>query len=117
MAQGGVVVDEVTVLKDVVDSQAKEIAEQSQRIDDLLAELRIWRNGLFGRRSESIHPDQLRLFEDGAAPADEEGECDLPARKGKRKKKGHGRGKLPAHLPREEIRLDLDPDPVWWTRG
>lgn len=110
MAQGGVVVDEVTVLKDVVDSQAKQIAEQSQRINDLLEELRIWRNGLFGRRSESIHPDQLRLFEDGAAPVDDDEEADLPARKGKRKKKGHGRGKFPAHLPREEIRLDLADD-------
>ena len=107
MTHGGVDVDEVTVLKDVVDSQAKEIAEQSQRIKDLLEELRVWRHGLFGRRSESIHPDQLRLFEDGAAPVDDEEEIDIPARKGKRKKKGHGREKFPAHLPREEIRLDL----------
>ena len=31
-------VDEVTVLKEVVDSQSKEIAAQSQRIDELVAE-------------------------------------------------------------------------------
>ena len=62
MAQGvesAVAVDEITVLKEVVDSQAKQIEEQSQRINDLLVELRIMRNGLFGRRRESIHPGQL----------------------------------------------------------
>jgi transposase len=109
-ADTSLVVDEVTVLKEVVDSQSKEIAEQSQRIDELVAELRVWRHGLFGRRSESINPDQLRLFDDDVAPTDEEEEVELPARKFKRKKKGHGRGTFPAHLPREEIRLELPED-------
>ena len=65
------------------------------------------RNGLFGRRRESINPDQLQLFEDDIALAAETEEIELPARTVTRKKKGHGRGKFPAHLPREEIRLDL----------
>lgn len=100
----------MTVLKEVVDSQAKEIAEKSQRIDDLLAELRLWRNGLFGRRRESLHPDQLRLFDDDTTDDDELEEVEIPAHKVKRKKNGHGRGHFPAHLPREEIRLDLPKD-------
>jgi transposase len=106
-AEVSAVIDEVTVLKDVVDSQSKQIEEQSQRISDLLVELRILRNGLFGRRRESIHPDQLQLFEGDLAPMEETEEVALPARTVTRKKKGHGRGQFPAHLPREEIRLVL----------
>jgi len=110
VAQGiesAVAVDEVAVLKEVVDSQSQQIEELSGRIKELLDELRIMRNGLFGRRRESIHPDQLQLFEGEVAPPEETEEVDLPARTVTRKKKGHGRGQFPASLPRTEIRLDL----------
>ena len=105
--ESAVAVDEVTVLKEVVDSLSNQVAEQADRIKELLGELQIMRNGLFGRRRESIHPDQLQLFEGDVALTVETEEVELPARTVTRKKKGHGRGQFPAHLPREEIRLDL----------
>lgn len=106
-AESAVAIDEVAVLKEVVDSQSQQIEEQADRIKELLDELRIMRNGLFGRRRESIHPDQLQLFEGDVALAVETEQVELPARTVIRKKKGHGRGQFPAHLPRKEIRLDL----------
>lgn len=101
------VAEQVTILKEVVDSQAKEIEEKSQRIDELVAELRLLRHGLFGRRREAIHPDQLHLFEEAEPTEQEVEEVELPARTVKRRKKGHGRAPFPAHLPREVIDLDL----------
>ena len=38
------------------------------------------RNGLFGRRRESIHPGQLSLFGEITAPAEEAEEVELYAR-------------------------------------
>lgn len=112
MAQGAgsdQVVDDVAILEAIVDEQAKQIVDQSGQIKDLEAELRLWRNNLFGRRTEAIHPDQLRLFEATTESTQEFEDYEIPARTGKRKK-GHGRGKFPAHLPREEIRLELPED-------
>ena len=92
----------------LVEQQAELIATQEARIEHLVTELRLLRQRMFGKKSEALHPDQLRLFlNDGpaadAAPAQEP----TVEAKGKRKKKGHGRGPLPAHLPREEIVLDV----------
>ncbi len=106
MAQGAentAAVDEVTVLKEVVDAQSKQLEDQANRVKELSDELRIMRNGLFGRRRESINPNQLRLFGDEAAPADEYVEVELPARKVKRKKKSRRSLRLDGSAIRADV--------------
>jgi transposase len=75
---------------------------------------------VYGRSSERIDPNQLRLaLADmreqvaAAAPADEDAEVPNepePARKKPRKGRQNGRRPLPADLPREEIRLTPTPE-------
>ncbi|MCI0361208.1 MAG: IS66 family transposase [Planctomycetaceae bacterium] len=85
--------------------------EQRARIEKLQAELELFKRYLFGRRSERFEdPGQGRLFEqpaDGEAPTPE-----LPAAAEeeityRRRRQGHGWSELPAHLPREEVPLDV----------
>ena len=85
--------------------------EQQARIEQLQAEIELFKRYLYGRRSERFveDPAQGRLFEQpaGLAPAPE-----LPAAAQEeisfvRRRKGHGWSELPAHLPREEIQLDV----------
>ena len=83
--------------------------EQRSRLEKLQAELEWLKRALFGRRSERHVPDprQGQLFEeapDEAAPAPvpvEEEEISY------RRRRGHGWSKLPAHLPRQEVMLDV----------
>jgi transposase len=64
---------------------------------------------LFGKSSEKIDPAQLRLFLDGitsatSEPTEEESKEPVTFMR----RKGHGRDSWPAHLRREEIRLEPD---------
>ncbi|MBK8594366.1 MAG: transposase [Holophagales bacterium] len=76
---------------------------------------------LFGKSSEKVDPSQLALaFEqlavedaaagaaDGKAP-EEDGpvETDSGEPRGRGKKKGHGRGALPANLPRRRVVIEV----------
>jgi transposase len=68
----------------------------------------------FGRRSERLNPDQLALaFEDleqaiAAAQAAAEKSEKAPAKPAVTRKRNINRGALPAHLPREEIIIDVE---------
>ena len=73
--------------------------EQMQRqIEQLLRQR-------FGSKSEKLHPEQLLLFGEAAVelpPA--------PVETSSKPKGGHGRQKLPANLPRDEVIHDLTPE-------
>ncbi|MEM6673750.1 MAG: transposase, partial [Planctomycetota bacterium] len=81
--------------------------EKDQTIEQLRAELELLKRHVFGHRREKIDPNQLRLFAGDAVTEQEIEEASAPAEPARRKKKGHGRGGLPEHLPRETIELDV----------
>ncbi len=104
---------DIGVLLDVVDAQSTELDRRAERIKELQSELRLWRQGLFGKRREAIDPNQLRMDFLDTAPVeqdpadDQEEDPEQPPGKDQPRKKGHGRAKFPDHLPREEIRIEL----------
>ena len=88
--------DEALALIDALRKEIEVLREQNQLL----------RQARFGRRSERMEPGQLDLFRTGEAPLLPEPTSTLPAAP-KKKKKGHGRSPLPAHLPRNVIVLDV----------
>ena len=85
------------------------LQEKERRIDQLSSQLEALKRHLFGRRSEKLDPDQLRLdlgelsvaeVEEVEAPSAEE-----PVGQGVRR--GHGRRRLPSDLPRERVEYDV----------
>lgn len=89
------------------------VCEQQQvQLEKLRAELELFQRYLFGRRRERFidSPGQGRLFDlpDGEdAPSSEPEPAEDEQAVKRRKRKGHGWGKLPAHLPREEVLVDV----------
>jgi transposase len=86
--------------------------EQRTQIEKLQAELELFNRYLFGRRSERFveDPGQGRLFEQPAdiqPPAPELPEAGEEEIAYRRRRQGHGWSALPAHLPREEVLLDV----------
>ena len=74
----------------------------------LLEELRAWRMGFFGKRSERLEPGQLSLIEQGAQEVPIIEEPSIPAaQQQQQRKKGHGRRLFSDDLPREVIELDV----------
>jgi hypothetical protein len=89
----------------VVAKQEVELTESKREIVMLRQHLALMRQGIFGRRSEKLHPNQISAFEAAAEEAstdDEYETIEIPARKAKKKIKGHGKGRFGAHLPRED---------------
>jgi transposase len=94
----------------VVAKQEVELTESKREIVMLRQHLALMRQGIFGRRSEKLHPNQISAFEAAAEEAstdDEYETIEIPARKAKKKIKGHGKGRFGAHLPREDYRAEL----------
>ena len=87
-------------LSATIQSQRKTIEKQEQTIADLLASLR-------GKTRERIDPNQLLMFDLGELKelAQEPPEPEAP-----RRRKGHGRRRLPSELPREEVLYELPED-------
>lgn len=109
--------DDVTTLQQellhtraVLAETAVTCESQQVQLARLQEELELLKRHVFGRRSERHAPDPrqglLPLGDDGeaAAPAPPIPEEEITYR---RRRKGHGWGKLPAHLPREEVLLDV----------
>jgi len=105
MVAGGKGDEAIDIVEQLLSSVIRENETQAAKIRELLRKA-------YGRSSERIDPNQLRLAleglrEDAAEQTrpEPEGEApsDPPARRNK--KNGGGRRPLPAHLPREEIRL------------
>jgi transposase len=84
--------------------------QQQVQLAKLQEELELLKRYYFGRRSERYVSDPrqglLPLGNDGdeVAPLSSPPEEEITYR---RQRKGHGWGKLPAHLPREEVLIDL----------
>jgi transposase len=93
---------EVTELSATITSQRQTIEKQEQTIADLLSALR-------GKKRERIDPDQLLMFDlcDFEQLAEEQAEPEAESVAVPRRRKGHGRRRLPPDLPREEIVHEL----------
>lgn len=101
---------ELTQLRSVLAETSATCEEQRTEIEKLRAELELFKRYLYGRRSERFveAPGQGRLFdlsaEDDAAAIAEADEEQITYR---RRRRGHGWGKLPENAPRQEILLDV----------
>jgi transposase len=85
---------------------------QQIQLEKLQVELELLKRCLFGRRSERFveTAGQGRLFEqpaDGNIPTPELAEAAEEEITYRRRRQGHGWSELPAHLPREEVLLDV----------
>ena len=85
------------------------VQEKDRRIDQLSSQLELLKRHLFGRRSEKLDAGQMPLdlgelsvpeVEEVATPEPEESRCEGVRR-------GHGRRRLPAHLPRQRFEHDV----------
>jgi len=106
MLDGGRQGDVLTVVGDLVSKLLRDRQQQAERIRELLKKI-------YGSSSERINPNQLKLALDGMRadqsakepPANPDAEVPDAPLAPKPKSKGNGRRKLPASLPREEVRL------------
>lgn len=85
---------------------------KDRKIDDLQHQVQALLRRYFGRSSEKLDPRQRLLFEDlidqaiPEIPAEDVGDEESPPPR----RKGHGRRRLPADLPREKVIHDLPED-------
>jgi transposase len=105
--------DDVDLLQQMVRSLATEraaLAEAQAEIERLRLIIGKLQRSQFGRRAERLQDDQLQFgFEDLEADlARAEGNLPLRAEKHPRSKPPGDRPSLPAHLPRQDMLLDLD---------
>src|SRR5882724_5198241 len=104
--------DNVETLQRMVRTLATEranLTEAQAEIERLRLIVQKLQRSQFGRRAERLDDDQLQLgFEDlGADIARAEATLPPGAAKSPRARSQTDRPSLPAHLPREEMRLDL----------
>ena len=74
------------------------VDEQAKEISDLREQLKQLQRHLFGRRRESVDPNQLRLFEAGQqllAKLEQEALEAAPKEQERKPTKGHGRAPYP----------------------
>jgi transposase len=89
------------------------LEEKDRRIGQLSSQLEALKRRLFGRRSEKLDADQLRLelgawlAAQGQAAAASASE---PEPEGNGSRPGHGRRRLPARLPRQRIQYHPSPE-------
>jgi transposase len=105
--------DDVETLQRMVRRLAAErtaLSEAQAEIERLRLIVRKLQRSQFGRRAERLDDDQLQLgFEDlGVDIARAEATLPAGAAKSSRARSQTDRPSLPAHLPREEMRLDLE---------
>ena len=93
-----------------IDARAKELEENAARIANLTEQIEYLRRQLFGRRRESIDPNQLALFESMKGELRELTNGSVPPSKSKKAASGHGRAPLSPDLPRESIALEVPED-------
>lgn len=103
---------QLTHVESVLAETALTCEQQRTQIEKLAAELELFKRYLYGRRSERFveDPTQGRLFEPpvgGTPPAAELPEAADEVLTYRRRRQGHGWSELPAHLPREEVPLDV----------
>lgn len=100
--------DDPAALKALVRELLQSHREQRQQLDGLQARLDLLLRRLYGPRAERIDPNQQLLFMDVAAaptPVAQPDPTSTP--EPARKRRGHGRQRLPDHLPRERVVHEL----------
>jgi transposase len=101
---------EVELLRAERDEYREQLKLRDRKIDDLQHRLQALLRRYYGQSSEKLDPHQRRLFEDlidetiPERAADDAGAEPSPPR---RRRKGHGRRRLPSNLPREKVIHDL----------
>lgn len=90
---------------------AQELAAAHGEAERLIAIIKELQRHRFGRRSERVDPDQLALtledLEQTVAASEAEAETAEAPKPSISRKRRINRGALPAHLPREEIVIDV----------
>jgi len=100
--------DDASVLKQVIAQLLESLASKARQIDQLSHRLQQLLRARFGPKAEKIDPAQMLLFaqqilaEDRAAEPEPQ---EQPA--STQPRKGHGRKKLPPHLPRKQVVIDV----------
>lgn len=100
--------DDASVLKALISQLLDALASKARQIDQLTHRLQQLLRARFGQKSEKIDPAQMLLFAQqilAEAQKPEPTPQELPAPAAPRK--GHGRKKLPAHLPRKRVVIDV----------
>jgi len=98
--------DDAFELKAMLHEVLQTNREQSRQLEQLQARLDLLLRRLYGRQAERVDPAQMLLFADAPpqpAETKPEPEPEQPARK----RRGHGRQKLPDHLPRRRVVHEL----------
>ena len=116
--------DDVDALRrmvgELVAARETERAEAQAEIERLRRLVASLQRNRFGRRSERLDDDQLRLGLEDLDGDIARAEADLPAAPPSRsrpRRDSDGRPSLPEHLPREERVLDVDARPACRSWG
>jgi len=92
------------------DEYLEQLKLRDRKIDDLQHQVQALLRRYFGRSSEKMDPRQRLLFEtlvDNAIPELPSEDAGADESSPARRRKGHGRRRLPANLPREKVIHDL----------
>jgi transposase len=99
---------DTALLQRIVRDIAGGLAHRDTEIERLRSIIKQLQRAQFGRRSERLDPDQLALgLEEIEGDLAREEESRPPAEKQPTERSSHRRP-LPDHLPREDVRLDID---------
>jgi len=104
--------NDILALKGLIVELCQALTEQRQRADKVQERLDALLRRLYGRRSERFDPQQPLLFTDADAvpqsSTPDSTAAEAAEREGRRQSRpGHGRQRLPEHLPRREVRHEL----------
>jgi transposase len=103
--------DDASVLKALIVQLLETLRSKTRQIDQLTHRLQQLLRARFGQKAEKIDQAQLMLFAQqilSEMQAPEPAVQELPASVEPRK--GHGRKKLPRHLPRKTVEIDVPPE-------
>jgi transposase len=98
--------------EEVVSQFEETVTAQQRRIEKLEHEMTLLLRRLHGPKQERIDPDQLLLFDieelrELVAEQESGDDDEPPVTASSRKRNGHGRRRLPEHLPREQVIHDV----------
>jgi transposase len=102
--------DDVVVCHDMIRTLLTQLHDKNRELDGVQFRLDQLLRRLYGPRNERLRPDQPSLFEEpaDAEPANEPAPAEESADNGQpRRRKGHGRRRLPADLVREPVIHDV----------
>jgi transposase len=108
--------DDPETLKKMIVELVMTLRQRDHDLEQTRQRIHLLLYRLYGKRSERFHPDQLLLFAadsaaatdaSAAANADQPADEPEPPSATKRRRKGHGRRRLPQDLPRRPLHHEL----------